>query len=306
MRKCVVLNNMDLTSRKSNILDSLFSEYLRAIDAHCLHLPDADSSIDLHHLTYSSIRKTSFLPSDIVQEARKDAWKNRKGIEQSGYNGNFEFKKCSIRLNKRWFKYVKSERGNPCFKITYSPRKSFVIPVETDRQFERFQTFLGDGWTFDNISLLSDSRISVVLEKNFEKSETEKRFVIGVDIGSSTLAAATVFDIQTSKVVRQLYFGRDVAKRQRRFIKRRAYLKSLADKGSHRARKSLQRLKVMQRNFVKTRSGQIAKEIVNLAKSYDAYISVEKLKNIRGKKGKFNRKVNQKISKIPYGSVVWL
>lgn len=303
VRKCIVLNNLDLTSKKSEVLDRFTSEYMRVLDAHLLQLPLADSSVNLHHLTYSGIRKTSFLPSDIVQEARKDAWKQGKYFEGNGFTKGTDFKRCSIRLNKRWFRFIKTDRGNPCFKITYSPRKSYVIPVQTDRQYERFNSFLNDGWTFDNISLLSDGKISIVLEKEFPEQEIGQRYVIGIDIGSSTLAAVTVFDSLEGRVVRQLYFGRDVAKHQRRFIKRRAYLKSLADKGSRRAKKSLRKLRNNQRNFVKTRSGQVAKEIINLAKSYDAYISVEKLKNVRGKKGKFNRKANQKIGKIPYGKL---
>ena len=297
VRKCIVLNKRKLTSIKKNLLYSLFSEYLRALDNTSLQLPNADSSADLHHLTYSNICKTSFLPSDIIQEARKDVWKGRKDIMSKGC----EFRKCSVRLNKRWFKYIRSERGNPCFKITYSPRKSFVIPVATDNQFERFTSFLNDGWTFDNISLLQDGRISVVLEKEFEKPETNQRYVLGIDIGSATLAAVSVFDTQTSKVVKQLYFGRDVAIQQRRYLKRRAYLKSLSDKGSHKARQSLRKLKRKQRNFVNTRSGQISKEIVNLAKSYNAYIAIEKLKTLRGKRGQFNKKANRKINRIPYG-----
>jgi len=300
VRKCIVLNNRDLTSSKKTILNNFVSEYLHILDAHCLQLPLAVSSTDLHHLTYSDIRKTSFLPSDIIQEARKDIWKDRKNILNNGQH----FTRCSIRLNKRWFKYIKSKRGNPCFKITYSPRKNIVIPIEPDKQFRRFNTFIQDGWFFDNVSILQNGRIAVVLEKEFPKTEINQRCVVGVDIGSSTLASVTVFDTPTSKVVKQLYFGKDVAIQQQRFTRRRDYLKSLADNGSHRARQSLKRIRHKQFNFVKTRSGQIAKEIINLAKSYNAYISIEKLKNIRGGKGKFNKKTNQKISRIPYGRFI--
>ncbi len=294
MRKCIVLNCRELTRKKSKTLDSVISEYLRVLNATAKHLP-AKSSTELHHKTYSGIRKTSFLPSDIVQEARKDVWKSRNKLR----NG---FKNCSIRLNKRWFKFAASKRNNPVFSITYSPKKKLLIPVAVDRQFQRFQSFLGDGWGFDNISLLKDGRISVVLEKEFEEPAVDsKRYVLGVDIGSSTLAAVSIFDIKTSKIVKQLYLGRDVAERQRKYLERKAKLQSLADKGSERAKKSLRKLKHKQFNFVKTRSGQVAKEIINLANRYDAYISIEKLKNIRGRRGRFRKEANRKINKIPYG-----
>jgi len=292
LRKCILLNSVKLTPRKQEVFDGFLAEYLRVLNETLKHLSSAKSSTQLHHLTYSNIRKSSFLSSDIVQEARKDVWAKRKTV-------NSEFKRCSIRLNKRWFKLVKSERGNPCFKITYSPRKTFTIPVKLDKQLKRFNSFLDDGWCFSNISLLSGGRIAVVLEKKFSKPENNRRFVVGVDVGSSTLATVTVFDTKTSKVEKQFYFGRDVAQKQRRYLERRKKLQSHADNGSGKAKKHLRKLKHKQRNFVKTRSGQIAKEIVNLAESYDASIAIEKL-SVRGRKHRFDKKANMKINRIPY------
>ncbi|HII54203.1 hypothetical protein COT30_04110 [Candidatus Micrarchaeota archaeon CG08_land_8_20_14_0_20_49_17] len=294
MRKCIVLNIVDLTPKKSRLLRCVFSEYLKVPNKTLELLPKASSSNQLHHLTYSGIRETSLLPSDIIQEARKDIWVKRRKIKN-------KIASASIRLNKRWFKFVKTKRNNPCFKITYSPRQSLAIPVKKNRQFQRFNSFTSSGWVFDNISLLKDGKIAVILEKEFEKPKLLRRYALGIDIGSSVLASVSIFDIVKSKVIRQLYFGKDIALRQQRYSKRRAYLQSLADKGSERARKSLKRLKRKQENFVKTRSGQIAKGIVTLAQKYDACISIEKLKNMRGKKGKFNKKANTKINRIPYG-----
>jgi len=293
MKKCIVLNNLELTPKKQSILNNFFKEYRRVLNLTWLQLPIACCSTELHHFTYSNIRKTSFLPSDIIEEARKDIW-STKTVSKS----------FSIRLNKRWFRFVKSKRGNPIFKITYSPRKSFNIPVKLDNQWQRLDSFISDDWSFKHISLLKDGRIAVLLEKEFSKQEINQRYALGIDIGSSTLAAVSIFDIKTSKVVRQLYFGRDIAMRQRRFEIRRAKLKSLADKGSSRAKKSLINFRHKQFNFVKTRSGQIAKEIVNLAKSYNAYISIEKLKNLRAIKGKINKAGRKKINRIPYNKFI--
>lgn len=196
MRKCIILNNLDLTSKKSNILNIFVKEYLRVIDAHLLQLPLADSSNELHHLTYLDIRKTSFLPSDVIQEARKDVWKVRKHIINKD---SLEFNSCSIRLNKRWFRYIKSKRGNPCFKITYSPEKAFAIPIRMDRQFQRFNSFLRDEWTFDNISLLKDGRISVILEKEFPSQKS----IIGMSLGLTLgLPLLRLQPFLTSKLLR--------------------------------------------------------------------------------------------------------
>ncbi len=299
MRKVIVLNPVELSTRKEELLRSMFSEYVRILDFCTSFVPTAESTVELHSLTYSRIRDSSFLPSDIIQEARKDAWKLKSALKRNNYS-RINIRSCSIRLNKRWFKYVQSNRGNPCFKITYSPRKTVVFPVATDNQFTRFRSFLSDGWFFDNISLLKDGKIAVVLEKEFSKPTEDKRLIVGVDVGSSTLAAVSVLDIVTGKVCKQLYLGRDVAVKQARFSERRSKLQNLADTGSDRAKKSLKRLKNNQRNYVKTRSGQVAKEIVSLARKYDASIAVEKLSIRANRNGKIGKDGRKKINRIPY------
>ena len=300
IKKTIVLNRKELTHRKKDLLNTIIKEYLRVLDLTCLYLPISESSNQLHHETYYKIRETSFLPSDIIQEARKDVWRLKKIVDTKllKNKSKINLTSCSIRLNKRWFKFILTKKGNPCFKLTYRPKKSFIIPVETDNQFKRFTNHIKNGWKFNNISLLKNGNIAVVLKKDFEEPQITHTNVIGVDVGSTTLATITIWNSKKSKVEKQLYLGRDVAIKQKRFEKRRAKLMSLTDKGSIQAKKSLKKLKHKQRNFVKTRSGQIAKEIVNLAKIYKAYVAVEQLK-ISGKQ--YNKKANGKINRIPYG-----
>ena len=113
--KTLPLNPLPLTSKKQQILDGFFAEYLRALNETLKFLPYTKSSTELHHLTYSNIRSTSSLPSDIIQEARKDVWAKRKTVR----NG---FKRCAIRLNRRWFRLFETRRGTPCLRVTFSPR----------------------------------------------------------------------------------------------------------------------------------------------------------------------------------------
>ena len=82
-------------------------------------------------------------------------------------------------------------------------------------------------------------------------------------------------------------------------MERKGELQSHADKGSRKAKKYLKKIEHKQRDYVKTRSGQIAKEIVNLAKSYGASITIEKL-SFRGKLCRFGKEANRKIILIPY------
>jgi len=294
MRKTILVNSLPLTAKKKNILDSFFSEYLCVLNLTFEQLPNAKSSNELHHLTYSNIRSASFLPSDVVQEARKDVWAKRKTVK----NG---FTRCAIWLNNRWFKFFVTERGTPCFKVTYAPRKTFVIPIKMDNGFKRFNSFIEDGWAIKCISLL-DGKIAVSIERAYPEPVDNRRYVVGIDIGSTTLAAVTVFDTETGGTAKQLYLGRDIAIRQKKYLARKKILQSHADMGSEKAKKALKRLKHKQANFVKTRSGQVAKEIVNIARSFNASVAIEKLA-IRGRRGKFNKKANRKINYIPYAQL---
>ncbi|GBE55247.1 putative transposase DNA-binding domain protein [archaeon BMS3Bbin15] len=291
MKKTVLLNCLSLTPKKQRILDTFFAEYLRVLNLTLEQLPNANSSTELHRLTYSDIRETSFLPSDIVEEARKDVWAKRKTIKKG-------FTRCSIRLNRRWFKYFTTHRGTPSFKVTYSPYKRFVIPIRIDGSYNRFKQKLKAGWNIKTISLLN-GKIAVSIEKEYPEIPDNKRNIIGVDIGSSNLAAVTVYAPRKARVIKQLYFGRDVANRQRKYEARIAKLRSHADKGSDKAKKYLRKLKHKQVNFVNTRSAQIAREVVTLATEYNASVAVEKL-SIRGRKHRMNKKANRKINRIPY------
>ena len=292
MLKSLSINLQPLTKKKRNILDSVFAEYLRVLNCTLAKLPEAKSSVELHHLTYSDIKKTSFLLADTIEDARKDVWAKRKTIK-----GKFK-RSGGIRFNKRHFKYASTLRKTPIFRITYAPHKRIALPIRKDGAYRRFESFLSKGWEINSIMLLKD-RIIVQVKKEFNTAPTYGRYVLGIDIGSKTLAAITIYDTKKLKTIKQLYFGRDIAERQRKFEIRRSKLRSYADKGSEKAKKYLRRLEEKQRNFVKTRSGQIARQIIALAKEYNAYISIEDL-HIRGKRKKYSKESNRKINHIPF------
>ncbi|MCJ7456603.1 hypothetical protein MUP07_07660 [Candidatus Bathyarchaeota archaeon] len=93
------------------------------------------------------------------------------------------------------------------------------------------------------------------------------------------------------KVLKQLYVGKDIWTKRKRIMVRRDRLRSLPDQGSHRARRSLQRLRRREDNFVKNRIGEVARDITNLALQHDADIAIEKLQRFKPKGRKFNRQV---------------
>ena len=69
------------------------------------------------------------------------------------------------------------------------------------------------------------------------------------------------------------------------FAERRAMLQSL------NSLKKLKRMRHRQRDYVRTNIGQMVREVVILAKRYDADVSVERLSRFKPKGRRFNRKV---------------
>jgi len=115
------------------------------------------------------------------------------------------------------------------------------------------------------------------------------------------------------KVLRQRYFGRDLAHRQRNIGLRRSKLFRYTDKGSRKARKKLKKLKGYEKNLVKTRCYQVAHEVVDWALKYDSIIAIEDLNGLRRhrkrtkvKDGKrigqprfIEKRINRKVHRMP-------
>ncbi|MFQ6076399.1 MAG: RNA-guided endonuclease InsQ/TnpB family protein [Candidatus Bathyarchaeia archaeon] len=103
-------------------------------------------------------------------------------------------------------------------------------------------------------------------------------------------------------MLKQIYFGQDVATRQFRFEERRAKLQEYRDTLSRgKAGLKLKRLSGKQRNYLRTRMWQITNEIVNLAKAFNANIAVERIRHLRKRRGEWSKKSRRKVNRVPYG-----
>jgi len=280
------LNILPLTKYKQEILNEFSSTYLSCAND-ILSVLKSDAPLtqkQLHQLTYERLKNETKLYSQLIQTCRREVWTRRKKIKNI-------FVRLSPKFESRGYKTFVTIRGTFCIKLTLFEGKCIAIPVVKDRQFQRFNSFLKDDWSYKTIQIVGH-KINITLKKKFPEPQLKQR-IVGVDIGSVNLATLTVYDSAKKKVLKQLYLGRDLAVRQRRFILRRAKLQSVNN------RKYFRRLRNKQRYFVKTRSEQIAWQVVKLAKEFDAMIAIENIKNLRGRnKG---RKVNGIISRIPYG-----
>jgi len=326
VRKAYKLNICPLTKTKTKKLTDLEDRYRTVLniiktgvefwDA----IPSSDNlpfkKFNLQKLLYKGISKDSDLQSQQIIDAMSEAWANRK-------DPCARFKHPTIPYNcPRSGKLGQTAKGNPVIAIAIddSGSKRMAIPIAMDGAWNRFRKEIDKGWTFTYFELhhrksKGDDQwcVIVTLRKEFLVKDLERsKTVLGIDIGCGTLAAGSVLN-KKGMVLRQRYFGRDLAHRQRNIGLRRSKLQSYADKGSRKARKKLKELKGYEKNLVKTRCYQVAHEVVDWALRYDSMIAIEDLKGLhrhrkrtKAKDGKrigqprfIERKINRKVHRMP-------
>jgi len=192
-------------------------------------------------------------------------------------------------------KISETERGNPILSIG-AMKERIGIPLARDGGYTRFAQAASDGWEAKAFRL-GQGKVFVTTRKAFDVKSKEYDAVIGVDIGAKRLAAVSVID-KHGMILKQLYLGQDTGDRQRDISIRRSGLASFRDKGSRYANQALNRLRAKESNFVKTRSEQVAHEIVELARKHNSFIAIENLSNLYRARG--GRKGNRKSKRLPY------
>ncbi|MCK4327746.1 MAG: transposase [Candidatus Diapherotrites archaeon] len=290
--KCLRLNLLKPSREKQRLLNELGSEYarvfteLRAIYSFA-HLT---SAIELHEWTYRAVRRDSFLPCQLVQEATRLV---KATIKHNNPTPN-------PRFNTRVMSFKTTKRGNPVLSLSFKPCKRVLLPVAQDGAWERFNSFVTNGWACSSV-VYQRGVIWATIKKDVKPAKPITHNFIGVDVGCRCLAAVTVYDSFNHKIRKQLYFGKDIANRQERFSARRANLRSLADTGSRRAAKSLKKMRRKQRNFVRNRSYEVAWQVVRLAKEYGATIALEDLNGLKQRTVvRGAKRLNKIVQRLPY------
>jgi len=326
VKKSYKLNICPLTNTKTKRLEDLENRYRMVLNViktgleYWDALPGADNmpfkKFNLQKLLYKGISKNSDLQSQQIIDAMSDAWSNRK-------DPCARFKHPALPYNcPRSGKLGQTANGNPVMAIATddSGSRRMAIPIAMDGAWDRFRKEIDNGWTFTHFKLhhrrskgLDRWCVIVTLRKEFFVKDLDvSKTVLGIDTGSGTLAAGSVID-KDGRVLRQRYFGRDIAHRQRDIGLRRSRLQSYADKGSRKARKKLNALKGYEENLVKTRCYQVAHELVDWALEHGSMIAIEDLKGLhksrkktKNKDGKrkgtprfIEKRINRKVHRMP-------
>jgi transposase len=282
MQRAVLLQT-EATRRKAAILRQFSGEAL-SLANHLLQRRKSRHLMELHREMYLVCRETSSFSSQVICDIERSvARSNGKTLKAITV-------KFNVPRNCRTFK----TKSNKFFvELGLCPGRRVAIPVRENRNFQRYANLVKSGWTCKTYGLTRGGDIVAFLTRK-EEALAGGRSVLGIDVNSKCFAVSIL--AQDGRVLRQVYFGRDIWVRRKQIMLRREKLQSLADQGSHRARRSLARLKTRERNFVRNRVGEVVRDITNLAKRFDADIAVERLKRF----APLGRKYNREVLRMPF------
>ena len=284
MNRSITLQTFNLTKSKKEKLKS-FSQKAKDLSNELLKKRKTKNYIDLHKATYLSSKKKTKFNSQVICEITRTIAKN-KGDSVKGITVYF-----NVPRNCKTFE----TKSNYFVDLGMYPKNRVAVPIEQNKNYQRYLSLLENGWKCKNFGLTPKLEIVACLFKE-ETQIPKRKNMLGIDINSKCFAVSILSP--EGKILNQNYFGKDIWVKRKKIFKIREKLQSLADKGSNRAKKSLIKIRRKETNFVKTRLGQITKEITELSLKFNADISIENLKRFPSKGKKFNKKV----MRIPFYS----
>jgi IS605 OrfB family transposase len=233
--------------------------------------------MDLHKETYSTCKTTTPFNSQVICDIERCVVRSKgKAVKTITVKFNVPRNCKTFNTKSRFF-----------VELGLYPKRRVAVPIRENRNFQRYADLTKTGWACKTYGLTSTGQIVAFLSK--EQVAASRRNVVGVDVNSKCFAASVL--TPDGKVLKQLYYGKDIWVKRKRIMSRRERLQSLADHGSHRANRSLERLKAREGNFVKNRIGEVVRDITNLAVEFNADIAVESLKRFSPRGRRFNKEV---------------
>ncbi len=227
---------------------------------------------EFHHKVCHPSKDRTHFNIQIVTSLIRDAWKKKCD----------KVERLTIKFNVPRNCKTFSTKSLDFVELGIRPRDRIAVPIVENRNWQRYNALLADGWECKTYGLTSELQIVAYLSKE-ETPIPQRKSVLGIDFNAKNIAV-TVLSPQ-NKVLRQLYFGKRIWVRRKQVMERRALLQSYGND------KALRRQKTYERNFVDTNLGQTVAEIMRLALEYDADIAIENLKRFKPRGRRFNKTV---------------
>jgi IS605 OrfB family transposase len=271
-----ILLQTEPTKAKERILTD-FSVKATSLANSLLKQRKSKKLMELHRATYSASKLSTSFNSQVICDIERSV------VKAKGHNLNAITVKFNVPRNARAFSL-----SSDFVELGIRPKQRIAVPIKKNRNWQRYKDLLTGGWGCKTYGLTTTGQIVAFLSSP-EREIPARRNIIGVDVNSKCYAATVL--TPDGKVLKQLYFGKDIWIKRKRIMARRDKLRSLADKGSHKAVQSLRKLRTKEQNFVKNRIGEVVRDITNLALKYDADIAIEDLKRFSPKGRRFNKEV---------------
>jgi len=294
MQKCLQLNLLKPTKSKEKKMKETYQTFLLMIHQTLPVASGASNRKTLHEKTYYELKREYEVASQLIIEATSYCWSNRKILEKRP-------ERCIVRFDKRLFSFKETKRKKPVLSLRLNKNRE-GLPIAVDGAYKRLLKHFEDGWQASSVMMKKNNKFQVLLKKQFPVPSIRPN-IIGIDVNSSNIALSII--TQKEKVLKQTYWGKNVAQKQYQNEQRRSLLQRYRNNGKNPRKRAkaglkLKRLSGKQKNYVKTSIWQLANDVVQIAKAYDANIAIEHLKHLRIKKGQWNKKSSRKTNRIPY------
>ena len=267
-----VLLQIEPTTRKLGILRRFSDEALRQANWMLTQRATDRSSKVLQASTYRQVKQASGFQAQVMCDLARNVARS-KGDHLNGITVKFNVPRSCKTFRTRGFFFV---------ELGMYPRNRIAVPIRKNRNLDRLFGLLGGGWACKTFGLTPNLEIVAFLSKEGTPL-TLRRNVLGVDINNKNFAYTVV--APEGRILEQGYLGQQLWPKKVHFAERRAQLQSL------NALKKLKRMRHRQRNFVYTNIGQMVREIILIAKRFEADIAIERLRRFSPKGRRFNKRV---------------
>ncbi len=269
----------------------LLNRYIKLIQKH-----KTTSKAKLHSLSYKELRKTSKLPSAIIQTARDKAveacksYYARKKRNMKAKPPNFN-KTAPVRLDKRTLKIIETDNKIKYFALLTTGGERVYVPLLGHRyQYKYLLKLMQNELQMGTVELIKkgdDFYLYLTLKKETELREADESSTpIAVDLGIVNLSTSVI--LREDKINNITFHrGGEAIKVRNRFAAFRASLGKA---------KKLWRIKLAkgkENRWIRDLNHKISLAIVKKALVVNKPVIVmEQLKHIR-RKIKFSRKMNR-------------
>ncbi len=269
-----ILLQTDATASKKRVLSDFLNRATTEVNRVLPLRQGCKNASEFQIAVAPGLRANAGFNIQVVCDMARSTWRKHKNcMKVKGTTVKFNVPRNCKTFRMKRFSFV---------ELGMYPRERTAIPIRRNRNWDRFSGLLGSGWTCKTYGLTPSLEVVAYLSRPDAPLQA-RRNVLGIDINAKDFAYTVL--TPEGKILKQGYLGQQMWPKKQHFAGRRAMLQSL------NASKKLKRMRHRQRNYVKTNIGQMVREMIILAKRYDADVSIERLSRFKPRGRRFDRKV---------------